>query len=88
MDTFIPKKKLGNVNDQAWITVKAKRLCKKKMRWFKKLKEKESPKVRQKYPLIKKECNRECRSAKSQFLDKLCENKDSKLFWNRIKSKK
>ena len=88
IDNHVPKRVLKKGNDQAWITTAAKRLCKKKIRWFKKFKETNSPRVYQKYLDIKKECNHECRKAKMQFLNKLCEEDNSKLFWNHIKSKK
>ena len=85
MDTFIPKRVVKNSNDQAWITPKAKRLCKKKIHWFRMFKKTQSPQVKEKYLQIKKECKDECKKAKSQFLDKLCEGKDNKLFWSHIK---
>ena len=58
------------------------------MRWFKKYKQTNSRKVHQKYLDIKKLCSQECRKAKAQFLDKLCQEENSKLFWKHIKSKR
>ena len=51
----------------------------------KKLKKCNSPKVEQKYLQIKKECQQEYRIAKNNLLNKICEDSNSKPFWNYIK---
>ena len=48
----------------------------------------DSAKVKAMYNQIKKECQSECRKAKNSFINKISEEKDSKMFWSYIKSKK
>ena len=85
----VPRKPRNNSKKQPWITNKAKKLCRKKYRWFRKTKETNEPWVRNKYLKIKSECHREVRKAKASYLEKITNNdSNNKLFWGYVKGKR
>ena len=90
IEDHVPSKTTNNSKKQPWISDRAKQLCRKKKRWFKKMKECNSDRVKKKYLDIKRECQAECRKSKSLFLIKISEDQTSnnKLFWKYVKSKK
>ena len=84
----VPTKTTSPSNKQPWITKLTKRLCRKKLRWFKKTKTSNSARVLNKYKQIKKDCERACRQAKLRYLERLSEPGNEKLFYGYVKSKK
>ena len=90
MEDHVPKRFTNNSRKQPWITKKAKQLCRMKQRWFKKMKNCNSERVKTRYLEIKKECQSECRRAKASYLNQICDNHDNnnRLFWKYIKSRK
>ena len=52
------------------------------------MKKSSSPRVAEKYQSIKKKCQAECRKDKAAFINTISEERDTKLFWQYIKSKR
>lgn len=76
-------------NHQPWITTKTKRLLRRKQRLFKKAKTTNSERLWKKYKNIKKECQKECRRAHSDFVNEIISNGEcqNKKLWSYISSK-
>ena len=84
---FQLKKTTNNSKHQCWITEKVKKQCRKKKRWYKKMKKSNSNRAKTKYLDIKKQCQNECRKAKSDYINNLCTQENNKAFWKYIKNK-
>ena len=71
-----------------WITTTTKRLLRKKQRWYAKFRHSQSERVKNKYLEVKRECQRECRKAYSQYVGNLVSEEGcTKKLWSYIKRK-
>jgi len=85
----VPTKLSTSKNHQPWITTYTKKLLRKKHRLFKRAKQYNSDRLWNKYKLIKKECQRECRRAHSHYINNIfTEDSQNKKLWTYIKSKR
>ena len=85
----IPSKLTSTKSHQPWITTDTKRMLRKKQKWYYQAKNSTSKKVKQIYQKLKRDCQRACRNAHSDYVRSLVnENSNNKKLWNYIKSKK
>ena len=88
IDKHVPTKYTTRSFQQPWFNTETKRLARKKKRWFKKLRETNSDKVKERYRDIKKECQQACCKAHQSYLNTMFEDdKNNKKLWTYIKSK-
>ena len=88
----VPLKTTNKSKKQPWMTNKAKKLCRRKYRWFRRTKQPDAPLwVMEKFLSIKAECQREVRRAKDSYLQKITDTSNgpnNKMFWGYVKSRK
>ena len=85
----VPSKTTSSKFHQPWINTITKRLLRRKNRWFKKMKQTKSTKVRKIYNKVKAECQKTCRQALNSYLNDLFTNDTTnKKLWTYIKSKR
>lgn len=86
----IPSKMSSTRNTQAWINTKVRRLLQQKQRWYRKSKQTDSPRVRNKYKDLKKTAQRECRRAHNEYVQSMVndtETGNNKRLWSYIRGK-
>ena len=85
----VPTKTTSANFTKPWVTTEVKRIIRKKQKWFKKMKNCKSERVKEKYLNIKKECQRKCRNAHSNFINDLASEDqfNKKKFFMYIKGK-
>ena len=89
MTVHIPSKLTSSKVHQPWITTVTKRLLRRKRFLYKKFKNTLSPRNKDIYSNIKRECQRECRRAYSGYVENLInEEANNKKFWTYIKNKR
>ena len=89
MEDNVPNKISSSKNHQPWITTKTKQLLRRKHRLFKKARQHNSERLWKKYKATKKECQKECRRAHSNFVNAMfLDDFQNKKLWSYIKSKR
>ena len=89
MTDHIPSKLTSSKVHQPWISTETKRLLRRKRSIYKKFKNTPSPRNKDIYSNIKRECQRECRRAYSGYVENLVnEENNNKKFWSFIKNKR
>ena len=85
----VPTKLSSSKTHKPWVTTKTKRLLRKKQRYYQKVKKHFSSRLLAKYKEVKKECQRECRRAYSDFINSIVteDQPNNKKLWAFIKSK-
>ena len=90
MEDNVPTKISSSRPNQPWLNTHVKKLVRKKKRWYKKMKNCSSERIKNKYNEIKKSAQRECRRAHSNYLNEVIrEDNDlnNKKLWTYIKGK-
>ena len=88
MQKHVPSKTTTRNFQKPWFNSKTKKITRKKKKWFKKMKQSKSEKVKQKYNEIKRECQKTCRETHASYVNSMIEeDKDNKKLWSYIKSK-
>ena len=89
MEDNVPTKLSSSKNHQPWITTKTKRLLRRKHRLFKKAREHNSKRLWDQYKAVKKDCQKECRRAHSDYVNVMfSDDFQNKKLWSYIKSKR
>ena len=89
MEDNVPTKLSSTKIHQPWITTGTKRLLRRKHRLFQKAKNCNSERLWNKYKATKKDCQKECRRAHSNFVNSIFSEDDrqNKKLWSYIRSK-